>query len=55
MSQLKARIREEVERLGPAMIRRACMDVRVRCQKLIKVQKFQVSWFIFIKNMNQLT
>ena len=31
----KARIRQEVERLDPAMIRRACMDVRDRCQKVI--------------------
>ena len=35
MVQLKARIRQEVERLDPAMIRRACMDVRDRCQKVI--------------------
>ena len=35
MEELKARIRQEVDRLDPAMIRRACMDVKGRCQKLI--------------------
>ena len=35
MDQLKERIKQQVEMLDPAMIRRACMDVKVRCQKLI--------------------
>ena len=35
MDQLKDRIKQQVEMLDPEMIRRACMDVKVRCQKLI--------------------
>ena len=32
---LKARIRQEVADLDPAMIKRACLDVKTRCEKLI--------------------
>ena len=31
---LKARIRQEVADLDPAMIKRACLDVKTRCEKL---------------------
>ena len=35
MEELKRRIKLEVDRLDPAMLRRACLDVRVRCERLI--------------------
>ena len=38
MAQLKARIRLEVGRLDSDMIRRACMDVKTRAQKVIAAE-----------------
>ena len=35
MDRLKDRIKQQVEMLDPEMIRRACNDVKARCQKLI--------------------
>ena len=36
MAELKDRIKLEVRNLDPAMIRRACLDVRSRCERVIE-------------------